>query len=70
MLTPTKIARPVPPKYLTLDPNQPISTYRNFKSLQVNAVLQSDYVRDLESTIDYYEESIDVLDAQKNTTAE
>lgn len=69
---PAKIAKPQPPVLEQLDKKLSLEHPKNFRILQSNMSNIKLYVKHLNSTIDYYETSIDkinrqIKEAQKNS---
>lgn len=69
-LIPDKVARPEPPKLHKLNENISLCSADNFKKLQVNVLSIEQYIKALNTTIDYYEQTIDSykLNALENKT--
>ena len=58
-LYPTKVAAPTPPELMTYKVTVGLDEPSNFRKLQYNTLLMSDYIISLKNTINYYESEID-----------
>lgn len=65
-VVPDKIPRPDHPKLHKLDENISLCSHDNFKKLQINVLLIEQYVKALNATIDYYEQTIDRFNSNIN----
>ena len=62
---PEKMASPVAPTLIPLDPNKSLEDKTNFRNLQLNFSLLNNYIDSLRQTVNYYESSIDRLNELK-----
>lgn len=64
-LVPDKVTRPTSPKLYKLNENASLCSPDNFKKLQINVLSIEQYIKTLNATIDYYEQTIDDFNAKK-----
>lgn len=67
-VVPDKISRPDHPKLHKLNENNSLCSHDNFKKLQINVLLIEQYVKALNATIDYYEQTIDRFNSNINNS--